>query len=606
MSQGHTFSAAELAGALNRIGIHRINGTQAPEVNNGQPVAGDLTLGPFDAIILLADPIAAPSLNAQAASVAALATSASIPVTAGAGIGWTAQSNAAWITITSGASGTGDGTIDFSVAANTGAARSGTLTIGGQLFTIEQEGAPASGFNLAGSMPQIASAGGWDTSLTLVNLGSTPAEARLNFAADDGTAPWLPLTLPQQPAAGTTLGPTMDQTLGAGATLLLDTTGPGSGTTGSAQLLANGDLGAFAIFTATGSGQAAVVPLETRSAASYLLAFDNTGSAATGVAIANLASTAATVNVVIRNDSGTQIGTGSIQLAAQGHRSFMLTDATSGFPVTAGVRGTLEFDTPAGGRISVLGLRADAIASGFAVTSLPALAGVGTGGGAMAHIASGGGWQTTLTLVNTGNSAATANLNFYGDSGGPASWPLRFPQTGTTSTANSVSQSIPPGGSLIVVVADSPGAATTGSAVLSTTGNVGGFAMFRYNATGQEAVVPLQAVNAPSYVLAFDNTGNLATGLAIANTAGQAASVNVIIRDDTGAQIGTGTISLAARGHKSFLLTDTATGGWAVTQGVRGTIEFDTPAGGQIAPLGLRAAAISGGFTITTIPVMEP
>jgi len=53
-------------------------------------------------------------------------------------------------------------------------------------------------------------------------------------------------------------------------------------------------------------------------------------------------------------------------------------------------------------------------------------------------------------------------------------------------------------------------------------------------------------------------------------------------------------------------LTDTASGGWKVTQGVRGTIEFDTPAGGQIAPLGLRAAAISSGFTITTIPVMEP
>jgi hypothetical protein len=37
---------------------------------------------------------------------------------------------------------------------------------------------------------------------------------------------------------------------------------------------------------------------------------------------------------------------------------------------------------------------------------------------------------------------------------------------------------------------------------------------------------------------------------------------------------------------------------------VRGTVEFDTPSGGQIAPLGLRAASIPGGFTITTIPVM--
>ena len=55
--QSHTFSAADLAGVLQRTGISRIKGTQAPDVNNGQPVTDSLTLGPFDAITLLADPI---------------------------------------------------------------------------------------------------------------------------------------------------------------------------------------------------------------------------------------------------------------------------------------------------------------------------------------------------------------------------------------------------------------------------------------------------------------------------------------------------------------------------------------------------------------------
>ena len=59
--QPRTFTAADLAGALKRTGIRRIKGTQAPDVNNGQAVTGDLTLGAFDAIILLADHIAAPS-----------------------------------------------------------------------------------------------------------------------------------------------------------------------------------------------------------------------------------------------------------------------------------------------------------------------------------------------------------------------------------------------------------------------------------------------------------------------------------------------------------------------------------------------------------------
>ncbi len=57
LSQPHTFAAADLAGALSRTGIHRIKGTQAPDINNGQPVTSNLTLAPFDAIILLADPI---------------------------------------------------------------------------------------------------------------------------------------------------------------------------------------------------------------------------------------------------------------------------------------------------------------------------------------------------------------------------------------------------------------------------------------------------------------------------------------------------------------------------------------------------------------------
>jgi uncharacterized protein (TIGR03437 family) len=57
LSEPHTFSAADLAGALGRTSIRRIQGTQAPDVNNGQPVTGELTVNAYDAIILLADRI---------------------------------------------------------------------------------------------------------------------------------------------------------------------------------------------------------------------------------------------------------------------------------------------------------------------------------------------------------------------------------------------------------------------------------------------------------------------------------------------------------------------------------------------------------------------
>jgi uncharacterized protein (TIGR03437 family) len=54
---------------------------------------------------------------------------------------WTATSNSDWISITSGSSGTGNGTIRLAVAANASTqARLGSITIGGQAFNIHQSG----------------------------------------------------------------------------------------------------------------------------------------------------------------------------------------------------------------------------------------------------------------------------------------------------------------------------------------------------------------------------------------------------------------------------------------------------------------------------------
>jgi len=49
------FDARAIAGTLGRTGVRRIKGSQAPEVNSGEPVNDTLVLEPFDAIILLAD-----------------------------------------------------------------------------------------------------------------------------------------------------------------------------------------------------------------------------------------------------------------------------------------------------------------------------------------------------------------------------------------------------------------------------------------------------------------------------------------------------------------------------------------------------------------------
>ncbi len=80
------------------------------------------------------------SINPTSASFGAAGGAGIVSVTAGTGCAWTATSNASWITITGGSSGSGNGTVNYSVAAYTGKPkkRNGTMTIAGQTFQVKQ------------------------------------------------------------------------------------------------------------------------------------------------------------------------------------------------------------------------------------------------------------------------------------------------------------------------------------------------------------------------------------------------------------------------------------------------------------------------------------
>jgi len=78
------------------------------------------------------------SIAPTAPNFSAGSNSSSVNVTATAGCAWTAISNDNWLTITAGGSGTGNGVTNYSVATNTGPARTGTLTVAGQTVTVTQ------------------------------------------------------------------------------------------------------------------------------------------------------------------------------------------------------------------------------------------------------------------------------------------------------------------------------------------------------------------------------------------------------------------------------------------------------------------------------------
>ena len=532
------------------------------------------------------------TLAASGQSFATAGGTGTIQINSTPGCAWSVTGGAAWITFTSASSGTGSGSVSYTVALNPDIARSTVLSVGSGTYTIQQSGASAF-VSQRGSLAQIVSAGTWKMTLNYLNLGGGTAQAQMDFTGNSGSPLVLPFTFPQQAGSSAVSTSSLTSTLNPGAQLIVESTGPDAQAVaeGWGQLVGPLGVTGFGIFGNPTQKWEAVVPLETRDSSRYVLPFDNTGTMATGVAVANLSNSAGNIVAIVRDPQGNVMGSSNILLGPLGHTSFML---TTSFPMTAGQRGTVEFQRPVGGKISALGLRAN----GPSLTTLPVLADVTSGGGSFTHVLYNGGFTNSFTLVNTSATASQVTLNFFGKTGSALTVPLLLPQSGQTITTSSLVQTIPGNGSLLIETVGQAGIPVVeGSARLVTTGNVSGFGIFKSISSGQEASVPLEDRNPASYVLAFDNTGGLATGIAVSDVANLPAGMGIVIRDDAGALMLSTTLNLPASGHTSFMLPEQ----YPVTTGKRGTVEFVTPSGGRISPLGLRATPAGN---LTTIPVL--
>jgi uncharacterized protein (TIGR03437 family) len=98
-------------------------------------------------------------LSPSGAAAPAAGGTGTIPISATSSCQWTAVSNVPWITIASGASGTGNGTVGYTVAADTGASRVGVITIAGQPFTVTQSVTPLISTLAGGGLPPTAAPG---------------------------------------------------------------------------------------------------------------------------------------------------------------------------------------------------------------------------------------------------------------------------------------------------------------------------------------------------------------------------------------------------------------------------------------------------------------
>ena len=123
-------------------------------------------------------------LGSTSTTVPASGGTRSVAVTALSGCTWTATSQASWIVITSGASGNGNGTVNFTVAANAGTTRTGMLTIAGQTFTVTQAGSCTA--SIQPTSQSIGFAGGTGSSAVTSNQGCAWTSA--------SNAPWITIT----------------------------------------------------------------------------------------------------------------------------------------------------------------------------------------------------------------------------------------------------------------------------------------------------------------------------------------------------------------------------------------------------------------------------
>src|SRR5688572_16895219 len=128
---------------------------------------------------------------ASTTQFAAAGGTGTIAIASPEGCAWTASSDVSWIVVAP-LSGTGGDSVTFTVALNSGAVRTGTVTAGGVSIAIVQTGSaggpPSCTVTLQPTSTSVAAAGGPSTVAVAVNAGCA-------WTASSGV-PWITLTTP--------------------------------------------------------------------------------------------------------------------------------------------------------------------------------------------------------------------------------------------------------------------------------------------------------------------------------------------------------------------------------------------------------------------------
>ncbi|MBK6314545.1 MAG: S8 family serine peptidase [Blastocatellia bacterium] len=340
------------------------------------------------------------SISPTSASPAAGATTGTVSVTGGAGCAWTATSNAAWLTITSGASGSGNGSVGYSVAENTGAARSGTLTIAGQTFTVNQAAAASCTYSIS---PTSASpAAGATTGTVSVTAGAGCAWTATSNAAwltitsgasgsGNGSVGYSVAVNTGAPRSGTLTiaGQTFTVNQAAGATCSSSTTAIVSGTpltqslatTDCTTTAGNGTAtnGYYDTFTFSGtSGQSVTITnnstafdafLRLNNPSGTLVASDDDSNGGTNSKITYTLAATGTFTILATSYAGGSTGSYTVALTISGTTTTVLSEGAesgaSGWTVSTNVTGNNWIVSTAGRYTGTNGFRSNQASTAY-------------------------------------------------------------------------------------------------------------------------------------------------------------------------------------------------------------------------------------------------
>jgi hypothetical protein len=218
----------------------------------------------------------------------------------------------------------------------------------------------------------------------------------------------------------------------------------------------------------------------------------------------------------------------------------------------------------------------------------------------VAQAPDGAGWRFTLVLTNTTGTAGAVSISFYQDtdtSGDTAPWTPPFLEA-----VNLAAVTVPAGSSVFLHSMGTAATLTQGWAQITGTPGIQAYVIYTYTKglSSSDATAPGMAA-ASRFLVPFDNTGTLATEIALVNP-NPAAALSVTVNLRTSSGITQATLTIPPNGQIAVVMSTQ----FAATAGQDGLAEFYANSGNMVI-IALRSNTnrATGVFSFTSAPVFS-